>query len=125
MLIALILLSVAFIIQTIYFIYYKNQIKEIGNQLSFIAKHHSFKFIQTQIKPKEIYRLITVCNTLLRQQRELNQEFIQKSEAINTTIVSLSHDIRTPLTSLDGYLQLAKQSNDFKEKTQYVIMAQT
>ncbi|UJL45422.1 HAMP domain-containing histidine kinase [Virgibacillus sp. NKC19-16] len=125
MLIALILLSVALIIQTIYLLYYKKQIKDIGNQLSFISKHNSFKFIQTQIKPKEISRLIDLCNTLLRNQRELNQEFIKKSEEINATIVSLSHDIRTPITSLDGYLQLAKRSEDVKEKTQYVMLSQT
>lgn len=125
MLIALILLSIIFIAQTAYLLYYKNQIKDIGTQLSFISKHHSFKFIQTQIKPKEISRLIDLCNTQLRNQRELNQEFIQKSEEINATIVSLSHDIRTPITSLDGYLQLAERSGDFQEKTQYVTMAQT
>ncbi|WP_100012994.1 sensor histidine kinase [Lentibacillus sediminis] len=125
MLIALILLSIALIIQTVYILYYKNQIKDIGNQLAFISKHNSFKFIQTQIKPKEIYQLINLCNTILRNQRELNQEFIKKSEEINATIVSLSHDIRTPITSLDGYLQLAERSEDVTEKTQYVTMAQT
>ncbi|PAV28115.1 hypothetical protein CIL05_18590 [Virgibacillus profundi] len=125
MLVALLLLAAAFIIQTVYIMYYRKQIRDIGNQLSFISKHNSFKFIQTQIKPKEISRLIDLCNTLLRNQRELNQEFIKKSEEINATIVSLSHDIRTPITSLDGYLQLAKRSEDFKEKTQYVVMAET
>ncbi|GAB2569519.1 sensor histidine kinase [Gracilibacillus alcaliphilus] len=125
MLIALILVSVIFMLQTIYFMYYKSQVKDIGEQLSFISKHHSFKFIQTQIKPKEIYQLIDVCNTLLRNQREQNQAFIRKNEEINETIVSLSHDIRTPLTSLDGYLQLAKRSENIKETTHYVTMAQT
>src|SRR5690625_4811915 len=103
MLIALILLSVALTAQTIYFVYYKNQIKDIGDQLAFISKHNSLNFIQTQIKPREIYRLIDLCNTLLHKQREMNQEFNQRNEEINATIVSLSHDIRTPLTSLDGY----------------------
>lgn len=125
MLIALILVLAAFSIQTAYLLYYKRQIKDIGNQLSFISKHHSFKFIQTQIKPKEISELIDICNGLLQQQRELNQDFIAKSEEINSTIVSLSHDIRTPITSLDGYLQLAKRAEDVQEKTGYITMAQT
>src|SRR5690625_2032695 len=125
MLITIVLLSVALTVQTIYFIYYKNQIKDIGNQLSFIVKHDSFKFIQTQIKTKEIYQLTDLCNTLLNEQRELKQEFNQKNEEINATIASLSHDIRTPLTSLDGYLQLAGRSEDIQEKSQYVVMAQS
>lgn len=125
MLIALILLSVTLTAQTVYLLYYRNQIKDIGNQLDFISKHNSFKFIQTQIKPREIYQLINLCNTLLRDQRELNQEFTRKNEEINATIVSLSHDIRTPLTSLDGYLQLVGRSDDFQEKVQYVTKAQS
>ncbi|WP_152656575.1 sensor histidine kinase KdpD [Oceanobacillus sp. CFH 90083] len=125
MLIALTIVSLAFLVQTIYLIYYKNQIKDISDQLAFISKHDSFKFIQTQIKPKEIYQLTDICNTLLRNQRKQNQEFIKKSEEINETIVSLSHDIRTPLTSLVGYLQLAERSDNKKEITHYVTMAQT
>lgn len=125
MLIALILISIAFIIQTVYLLYYKNQVKDIGNQLTFISKHHSFKFIQSQIKPKEIYQLMEVCNTFLRKQRDQNQAFIKKNEEINQTIVSLSHDIRTPLTSLDGYLQLAERSENPDEKALYVSLAQT
>ncbi|WP_051359520.1 sensor histidine kinase [Paucisalibacillus globulus] len=125
MLIALLLLSIALIIQSLYLMYYKSQIKDIGKQLSFISEHNSFKFIQTQIKPKEIHQLINLCNTMLRNQRELNQEFLKKNEEINAAIVNLSHDIRTPLTSLDGYLQLAERSKDYKEKTQYIMMAQT
>lgn len=125
MLIVLILLSALFAIQSIYLLSYKRQINDIGNQLSFISEHHSFKFIQTQMKPRKIYRLIDLCNTLLRNQRELSQDFIKRSEEFNATIVSLSHDIRTPITSLDGYLQLAKRSQDINEKTQYILLAET
>src|SRR5690625_201613 len=103
MVVLVVTLSLLLLIVTSYLLYYKSQIKEIGNQLAFISKHNSFKFIQTQIKPKEISQLIDVSNTLLYRQRELNQQFISKSDEINATIVSLSHDIRTPLTSLDGY----------------------
>ncbi|WP_062051658.1 sensor histidine kinase KdpD [Bacillus sp. JCM 19034] len=124
MLIVLILLLVALTAQTVYFIYYKNQIKDIGNQLAFISQNNSFKMIQTQIKPKEINQLIDLCNTLLRQQREWNQDFMKKNEEMNATIVSLSHDIRTPLTSLDGYLQLAERAQNVKEKSHYITLAQ-
>jgi len=121
----LITLSILLIIATIYLLYYKSQIKEIGNQLAFISDHNSFKFIQTQIKPKEISQLIDLCNNMLNDQRELNQEFIKRNEEINATIVSLSHDIRTPLTSLDGYLQLAERTENTQEKKSYIIQAQS
>ncbi|MFA1821894.1 sensor histidine kinase [Virgibacillus oceani] len=125
MVVLVVTLSLLLIIVTSYLLYYKSQIKEIGNQLAFISKHHSFKFIQSQIKPKEISHLIDVCNRLLHNQRELKQQFIHKNEEINTTIVSLSHDIRTPLTSLDGYLQLAERIEDTRERNHYIKQAQS
>jgi|SRR5690625_123504 len=125
MFITLTLVSIAFTIQTIYLLCYKRQIRGIGNQLSFILKHESFKLIQLQFKPKEILRLVELCNMMLRHKRELNNEFTEKSEEINATIVSLSHDIRTPITSLDGYLQLAERSEDPIVKARYVTIAQT
>ncbi|WP_404458275.1 sensor histidine kinase [Oceanobacillus kapialis] len=125
MLILLIALSLLLIISTIYILYYRNQIKDIGNQLAFITKHHSFKLIHTQIKPKEISHLIDRCNVMLKTQREMDQQFIKKNEEINSTIASLSHDIRTPLTSLDGYLQLATRTESPQEKSHYIKLAQS
>lgn len=119
----IILLSVALIAQTVYLLSYKKQIKDIGNQLFFISKHQSFKFILLQLKPKEVYRLVELCNQLLRDQRELSQQFIQKNEEVNATIVSLSHDIRTPLASLGGYLQLAEAEDSLTEKSRYISLA--
>lgn len=125
MVIALILVSIGFILQTIYLFYYKHQVKDISRQLTFITKHNSFKFVHLQIKPEEIYELAQTCNMLLKNKRELNQKFIKKNEEVNATMVSLSHDIRTPLTSLDGYLQLAGNTEELSEKSRYIKLAQS
>lgn len=125
MLITLVLLATLCMVLIIYILYYKRQINDIGKQLVFISTHDSFKFIYTQMKPKELAVLIDQCNTVLQNQRQLNQQFTRKSDAINSTIIHLSHDIRTPMTSLDGYLQLAKRSDDPKKKTHYIKLAQT
>ncbi len=121
----IILLSIALIGLSIYLIYYKRQIKNIGDQMEFILENQSFKFIQSQIRPLEIKRLIELCNTTLENQRSIQRNFSSRNEVINQTIVSLSHDIRTPLTSLDGYLQLAQESDDDKNQTKYIEMAKS
>ena len=120
-----ILLSLALIGLLIYLIYYKKQIKNIGDQLEFILDNQSFKFIQSQIRPQEIMRLIELCNMTLESQRSIERNFTSRNEIVNQTIVNLSHDIRTPLTSLDGYLQLARESDDDKNQTKYIDMAQS
>lgn len=121
----IILLATVLIGLIAYLIYYKRQIKNIGDQLEFILDNQSFKFIQSQIRPLEITKLIELCNTTLENQRTIQRNFSSRNEVINQTIVSLSHDIRTPLTSLDGYLQLAQESDDDKNQTKYIEMAQS
>jgi signal transduction histidine kinase len=125
MIVIVIVLAGLLLVQTVYLFYYKSQIRDIGNQLSFILRHRSLKFIGTQIRPKEIDTLAETLNGLLRDQRELDRQFIRKNEEMNATITSLSHDIRTPLTSLDGYLQLADRSTDTAEKTRYTGLARS
>ncbi len=116
----IIVLFALLVASSIYMIYYKRQIKNISDQLNFVLEHQSFKFIRTDIRPKEIMNLVANCNTLLESSRELDRNYLERNEVINQTIVSLSHDIRTPLTSLDGYLQLAsRQSSD----NEYITMA--
>ncbi|AIQ45723.1 hypothetical protein R70723_07335 [Paenibacillus sp. FSL R7-0273] len=124
-LIILVLLILLVIVQTVYILHYKSQVRNIGNQLSFIMEHHSFKFITTQLKPREISSLVRECNALLDRQRAVDQRFSRKNEEMNATITSLSHDIRTPLTALGGYLQLAQRSQDQQDKDQYISQARS
>lgn len=125
MVFAIIALSIALLVQSIYMLTYRRQVKDMASQLAFILEHRSFKLIHTQMKPQEIYALAEQCNRLLTEQRKINEQFLIRNEEVNTTIVSLSHDIRTPLTSLDGYLQLAEIASDDAEKTRYIALART
>lgn len=124
-LVILILLATLLIAQTIYLLNYRRQVKQISSQLSFIMEHESRKQIVTQLKPKEIGRLVQDCNNLLSRQTEMGEQFSRKNQEMNLAVTSLSHDIRTPLTSLDGYLQLALRTEAEQDKERYVRLAQS
>ncbi|WP_339250342.1 HAMP domain-containing sensor histidine kinase [Paenibacillus sp. FSL P2-0136] len=113
------------IAQTVYMLNYRRQVGQISSQLSFIVEHQSRKLVATQLKPKEIGRLVWECNNLLSRQQAMGEQFSRKNQEMNLAITSLSHDIRTPLTSLDGYLQLALQTEAEQEKGRYVALAQS
>jgi signal transduction histidine kinase len=118
MLAALLIVSLLLVLQTGCGLYYRRQIRDVGRQLDFIGKHDSFKLITTQLQSRELSRLVESCNELLRERRAQNQRFIQKNEEIHETIASLSHDIRTPLAALDGYLQLAERAEPVPERAE-------
>ena len=45
-------------------------------------------------------------------------------QMISDTYTNLSHDIRTPLTSLDGYFQLMETCEDQEEQRRYMKIIQ-
>lgn len=53
----------------------------------------------------------------LRKKKEMSTE---KEELIADTYTNLSHDIRTPLTSLDGYFQLIEECDNIDDQRRYL-----
>ncbi|HHV42456.1 MAG TPA: HAMP domain-containing histidine kinase [Clostridiaceae bacterium] len=90
-------------------------IKQIARQLDFLNQHDSRMQITSDVNLPPLNELVDNLNRLLRNNRNLQQRL--KQEQINTmdTITGLSHDIRTPLASLDGYIQLLQESDDEKK----------
>ncbi|WP_129724186.1 sensor histidine kinase [Xylanivirga thermophila] len=76
------------------------------------------------MKNKEINKLAREINELINQSKGLKKEYVNKDIYLKNTLTSLSHDIRTPLTSLDGYIQLLKASDDLNKKDYYTDILQ-
>ena len=69
--------------------------------------------------------LIDGINEVLDQSREIRERSQRSETQLKETITNLSHDIRTPLTSLDGYFQLLQQSDSEEERRKYVEIIQS
>ena len=57
--------------------------------------------------------------------QEIKNNARKNEEHLKETITNLSHDIRTPLTSLDGYFQLLAQSDSEEEQRHYIEVIQS
>ena len=62
---------------------------------------------------------------MIDQSREVRESAQHNEMQLKETITNLSHDIRTPLTSLDGYFQLLQQSDSEEERRKYVGIIQS
>ena len=64
-------------------------------------------------------RLAKDINYIIDTYSAKEQEVLKQDKEIKDTLTNMSHDIRTPLTSLKGYFELLEESEDPKEQARY------
>ena len=118
------LLAAAILILLIHMAY-RRQVKNTCRHLSFILGEDTNLLLPEELPFKEWKELITLLNRLLEKSRTTTAESLQKETVLRETITNLSHDIRTPLTSLDGYFQLLQEAETKEEHEQYTAIIQS
>lgn len=89
---------------------------EIRQSLSAWAKEDTNTLITLSGRDARMRRLASDLNKELRSLRSMRLQFEQGDKELKETIANLSHDLRTPLTAILGYLDLL----DYVEKPEQV-----
>ncbi len=108
------------VLQAIILWKYVRQVKDICRQLSFLMKNDSNMLISREFDAGGIGRLCDLLNELLDIRRKEKRHYQEKEALIADTYTNLSHDIRTPLTSLDGYFQLMEDCENVDDQKRYL-----
>ena len=108
------------ILQSIIIWKYQRQVKDICRQLAFLMKHDSNMLVHREFGLGGIGMLSDRLNDLLELRRKEKRYYQEKETLIADTYTNLSHDIRTPLTSLDGYFQLMEACENVEEQRRYL-----
>ena len=98
------------------------QIKDICRQLSYIEKEDTNRIVTVQIRGFGIGKMVNHINDILLKERNRRKVYMDKEERIQQVYTNLSHDIRTPLTSMDGYVQLLGQVKDEEKQKKYLMI---
>lgn len=112
-------LSLALFYTGIMMVRLRRQIREICRQLAFHKRESSNQEIRIEVHTKEILMLQDEINELFTESRRLEIEYKKADETLKNMITNISHDIRTPLTSVDGYFQLLCETESEAEKQKY------
>lgn len=115
-----IVLLIIVLLQTFILWKYQRQMKDICRQLSFLLEHESNMLLTRELDRGGIGELVELLNEFLVKHRKEKKVYLDKEKMIASTYTNLSHDIRTPLTSLDGYFQLLSNSKEEEEKERYI-----
>jgi signal transduction histidine kinase len=116
-----ILILVFLIILLILYVYYlKTQIKSISEQLENISEGKTEKKIDISLLDKDIEYLVGSINRNINFQKQLRIEVLRNEQKLKDSIANISHDLRTPLTSIMGYLQLLEKSELSKNQREKI-----
>lgn len=108
-----------------YIFYMKKQLKNITNQLTDINENKQDKKITVELMNKEVETLAKTINETLDVKKESEAGKIRIEKHLRETIANMSHDLRTPLTSIIGYIQFLKLDNiNEDEKIEYLNIAE-
>jgi signal transduction histidine kinase len=94
----------------------KLKVKEIPTTSSFGSR------LFLHFREKTLMDLVDELNQMIDAFEEKNRQAKQMEENVKLSIAGLSHDLRTPLTSINGYVQLLQAAADEKKKANYLQM---
>ena len=98
----------------------KNGIKEIEEKFDFVIKSDTNSLITISTNDSNLKNLAKKINLNLKKIRKLEIQYNQGNEELKRSITNISHDLRTPLTAIRGYLDLIGDNNLSKKQKDYL-----
>lgn len=98
----------------------REEFKNIEESLSNIINTDTNNLITVSSNDKELKRLATDLNKSLKELRKLELEYKNGNKELKSSITNISHDLRTPLTAIRGYLDLMDNSNLDSKQIKYL-----
>jgi signal transduction histidine kinase len=98
------------------FIIQKREIKNITRQLKAIRSKDTNELVHSMYGSRTADKLINETNEMLKEVRRNRVDYSKKSHALEQMMTNISHDLRTPLTSAMGYINLINGSELSEEE---------
>lgn len=113
-------LAVLLIAALIKIIIMKKSAKEISRQLSEKIHTETNTYITLPSVDRDICMLAAELNHILKELNKQRLHYTQGDRTLRENITNISHDIRTPLTAISGYLELIKKQDNSPQVQQWL-----
>ena len=102
----------------------KHSIKEIKNGFTDVLESDTNNIITISSSDKDIKALTINLNNNLIELRNQKLKYENGNQELKKIITNISHDLRTPLTAINGYIDLLKEEDISKTQEKYLKIIQ-
>lgn len=113
-----IILYIGLIIGIVYIIKIKLELRSIEKQMK--SWRGEYINIRTGALGNDVERLVKEINCLYDANQEVEAKNKRIEDELKRSISNISHDLRTPLTSINGYVQLLKNGKTEEEREECI-----
>ncbi|EWM53418.1 sensor histidine kinase [Ruminococcus flavefaciens] len=98
----------------------RKTLKEIAESFSYCLKNDTNNRITVSSSDKQVKKLVAELNGELELLREEHHRFVQGDRELKNAVTNISHDLRTPLTAISGYLEMLRSEEKTPEVGRYL-----
>ncbi len=115
-----ILLALTAMLLTVKIIVMRKSIREIADNFGEYLAIDTNNLVTTTSRDRQICQLASSINTSLQQLHTQRKRYLQGDHELKEAVANISHDLRTPLTAISGYLELLEQEEKSDTVRQYL-----
>lgn len=106
-----------------YIFFLKKELRKLKNNLAAMPDHSKFgSRLSVDFRQKETLALVEELNRMIDVYEDKNRKAKKMEDNVKLSIAGISHDLRTPLTSINGYVQLLQNTDDIEKRQQYLTV---
>lgn len=113
--IVIIILVIIILFLLSYLFFMKREVRRIKKEIFLIHKNNSNNLVNSEFKAKELTELIDEINNILKNEKENFSAEVKQKKMLNSVMLNISHDLRTPLTSALGYTNMLLSQEKLSE----------
>ena len=125
---SILLINILFLINILLIIkiyFMRKSIREIEISLDNILNENTNNLITISSSDKKMKKLASLLNVELKKLRKERLQYENGNQGLKNMVTNISHDMRTPLTVISGYVELINENKEYNEKYIDIIERKT
>lgn len=105
----------------LYLLFLKRELRRVRREMKGLPARAGYGGrLSIDFRDKDLFRLVDELNVLIDSFEEKNRQSRTIEENLRVSVAGISHDLRTPLTSILGYVHLLHETKDEAKRAQYL-----